>query len=258
MNNPRIVPKTALRHLYELLKACSTKTQTDICNDLINKPHVLIRYYMQACKQMKKYDNIEEDFTNTTYERKDEDLAKSTDKLLKGFEAQGTIIVKDRPEFSFEYKNKEISPLRTTRAYFNDGSPAKSSGAGGLDMIAVNAKERYPILGEVKIGSDENAFYAFIQLLTYCSEISSPNQIARINRWELFEEDIKNQFGLYIILFNKVPIRSKKHDLISMTHELAKRFASNIAYQNASIRNIACLECKKERDVFQCTTLWDV
>ena len=64
------------------------------------------------------------------------------------------------------------------------GADDPDSGRGGMDYIAV--RNATPILGEIKVKDDANSFYAFIQLLTYLSEMATPNQIQRAIGHKLF------------------------------------------------------------------------
>lgn len=127
---------------------------------------------------------------------------------------------------------REVSPLRTTNAIFHNGKPAKSSGTGGLDFIGWNTSKDMPVLGEIKVLEDQNAFYAIIQLLTYLSEISTPNQIVRINNYKLFgtansiSSDTK--FYLYIISCRYLNPNMKYEQLLPNAKNLAKKISMHI------------------------------
>jgi len=263
MDRKRIVPRTGLRCLYEFLKQCSTKTQINICADFNRKPGLLINYYIDACEQLAKYDNKDEPFINLKSPRKDEEENKKnkTSYILRKFQRQKEIQVIDNGNYSFEYINKEISPLRTTRTVFENGMPATKSGAGGVDLVAVNVNGRYPVLGEIKIGSDQNVFYALVQLLTYCTELSTKSQIERSQKY-LFREKVNFPASLYIILINKVKKESEKYCLIEESQKLAEKFLKYLKAQkqnrpaNGYIRNIVCLDCIERDEKYKCSTLW--
>ena len=87
-----------------------------------------------------------------------------------------------------------------TKAKFDNGSLGKSSGTGGIDFLAWNHEKHSPILGEIKCGSDETPFFAFLQLLMYCAEMSTESQIERINKTNLFKREVNTPYFLYIFL----------------------------------------------------------
>ncbi len=112
---------------------------------------------------------------------------------------------------------------RTTNAESEMGIRGKS-GSGGIDFIGLNCKKSLPILGEIKVKGDQNAFYALIQLLTYLAELSTPNQIARINKHKLFKNNFdfssEASFYLYILLvFEKMG--EEKEKILNETMKLA-------------------------------------
>lgn len=78
------------------------------------------------------------------------------------------------------YIDREICPLRTRGAKFSDGSPATSSGRGGMDLLLVHHGRI--CAGEIKIRTDTELFGALVQVLWYASEVASENQIRRVKR----------------------------------------------------------------------------
>lgn len=78
----------------------------------------------------------------------------------------------------FRYLDREIAPLRTPGGVFEDGSPATSTGRGGMDLL-LSIGSRI-CAGEVKVGNDSPLFDALLQVLWYASEIASDNQLRRI------------------------------------------------------------------------------
>jgi hypothetical protein len=134
--------------------------------------------------------------------------------------------------YSFEYMEREVSPLRTTHAIYSNNLPAKSSGTGGLDFIGWNTSRNLPVLGEIKVKEDQNPFYALIQLLTYLSEISTPNQIDRINNYKHFGTanclSSNTKFYLYIISCRQLNPKKKYDLLLPSTKALAKNLSAKI------------------------------
>ena len=106
----------------------------------------------------------------------------------------GSMRIDDMP-YAFTFLHREVPHLRTA-------TRAEQLEKGWIDYVA--RTEARPILGEIKWGSDENPFYAFLQLLTYLSEIATPNQIQRSVQQELFGKPgfVTPTFDLHIFLAN--------------------------------------------------------
>ena len=248
----RIIPKTKLRYFYQSLTGSEfnpVHRQVNICDNLILYPDCLVRLYVDACNDFGRYSNVGEPFVPEEDKRKPLKQTKrvvKTENLLARFEIQGGLKVVKNSALDFEYIEREVSPLRTTKTIFETGIRGTRSGVGGLDFIGINKKNN-PVLGEVKIRDDKNAFYAFIQLLTYYSELFTKNQIKRINSCSLFgERKIKSPCNLYIVLY-KHNLKSATHQLIEKTKELAEKFKELLkTKENLSsfqrVGYIACLE----------------
>jgi hypothetical protein len=126
------------------------------------------------------------------------------------------------------------------------------------------------VLGEVKCGDDKTPFYAFIQLLTYLSEMATANQIARANKHHELELAVSfpQKFDLHILLVDHQAFKpaSTKHGLIASTHLLAKRFIEQLRtkYSSAAdvVGHVLCLRMTADafgQDAtvsFEC--LWEV
>lgn len=80
------------------------------------------------------------------------------------------------------YVDAEVDFRRTTSGIFADGSSAKSSAIGGVDLLLYNPTAQRPVIGEYKSESDSMLDYAFIQALTYASELLPPHQMERFYR----------------------------------------------------------------------------
>ena len=84
--------------------------------------------------------------------------------------------VVDHPHLRFRYVDREIASARTTK----DSSRGRPL---SLDLLLANAEDRTPIVGEVKLGGDQNAFYALIQALVQAARLSTPKQLERLRRF---------------------------------------------------------------------------
>jgi len=236
----QIVPSSELRYFYASFTKLnfSTKTQTFIAEDLLrkNNPEKLVELYKRSFEHISRvYNNPSEEMTGKSKRKplpvSSGPIKKTTD--VVSWLAKGTpITVTSSPGYSFEYVNREVSPLRTTHAEYDTQIPASRSGTGGLDFIGWNLQSNLPVLGEIKVEGDQNPFYALIQLLTYLSEMSTPNQINRINLNPLFgfgrnlPEDVK--FHLVILSCRKDTTRGKYSMILPATKLLAKKITGRI------------------------------
>ena len=243
-SNPsfKIVPSTELRHYYKSFShlSASTKTQQNALNDHLrgNNFNNLVKLYSESFEHVKKiYNNPNEPmFVKNSQTRKKSSgiypplAIKSDEDVISVLQNSNPLIVVSDPIYEFEYIEREVSPLRTTGAKQENGKSAQRSGTGGIDFIGWNLKNDIPILGEIKVNNDQNPFYALIQLLTYLSEISTPNQIDRINKYAHFTKFLpdNSQFYLYI-LSCRTKNRLGKYDRILLeTNTLAGRLVAGI------------------------------
>jgi hypothetical protein len=85
--------------------------------------------------------------------------------------------VEGGPGLSFRYLDREIV-IAHAKPRPNPSNPTRASLR--VDLILGNEKTRAPILCEVKVKNDKNAFYALIQLLTQASYAVSSSQRERL------------------------------------------------------------------------------
>lgn len=241
----KIVPSTKLRALYESLTSLhlSTATQNRIMQDLLVKDNHkgLVKLFEESYEHIKTYDNINEPIINLNAKRKPIQVTtsiKSTNDVISHFQSNNKKVCVAPSIYDFEYIEREVSPLRTTNAIYENQLSARRSGTGGIDFIGWNTSRNLPVLGEIKVKDDQNPFYALIQLLTYLSEISTPNQIDRINNFKHFGTannlSSNTKFYLYIISCREI-IPNKKYDQLLPS---AKVLAKNIGMQINIIEDI--------------------
>lgn len=233
------IPITKLRNFYESLAklGLASDTQLSIVKDInrADKYNRLISLYTESKTHFAEYANIDEPFLpDDLAHRKslpdpDEiEIILTTRDVISVFQKNPEINVDDSG-YSFTYKEREVPTCRTPKTEFEAG--IKKSGSGGIDFIGFNCKNRLPIFGEIKVGGDQNTFYALIQLLTYLSELSTPNQIERIIKNNPFgnisEFQSKKSFYLYILLvFEKYG--KLKEQILTETQILADHLEQNI------------------------------
>lgn len=224
---------TRLRHLYESLHGFSTGTQKlmcrDLCSGLESKTKTnLADLFAEAISENTKLDEIVEPFFTdemlknrhqTEIEREESDRdAKGTVRVTNAMKQRDSMNIRlaDDESYQLDFIQREVPHLRGQKG----GKPRNKA---WIDYIAVTNGR--PILGEIKCGSDQNPFYAFIQLLTYLTELATPSQSRRAMSHELFGEKCQtmNCFDLHILLtdFNE---RSEKWKLRQPTEQLAQQF----------------------------------
>ncbi len=241
----RTVPITRLRQRYLRLgkRGVSTGKRHEECEQLAGEVAPLLEEFLEAVHLMKSYGNRKEDFyprgTRVSKRRKQGTVG-VTDLLERG-----PVAVPELAPYVFQYLHREVNPLRTTHAGMVRGARAPWSGAGGLDYVGLLQGEPLtPILGEIKVGSDKDAYYAFVQLLTYLSELSSKAQFTRANRF-LFRKRLVYpvRFDLHILLWDYND-RGQRGPVIDSTCRLAAAFKARLAAAvgaSCTLRRVLCL-----------------
>jgi len=239
-NPSRTVPQTRLRGRYKSLSKVVAESKR-ACDRLLIDVTPLRDEFLEAVGAWKADDLRSERFhaPNTRRVPKTRGTTIVTN-LLKN----GDICVSAPVPYTFRYIDREISPIRTPNGHFADGTTARTSGSGGIDHIGmIEGAPCIPVLGEIKYANDAEPFYAFIQLLTYLSELSSEAQLARASHF-LFNDRISypTSWDLHILLadFND---RGSRGRLIKDTIDLAAKFKTAMApYREAALLGrISCL-----------------
>jgi hypothetical protein len=133
--------------------------------------------------------------------------------------------------YSFRCVGHRVPPSRQTRI----GRPKNAVGA--IDYTAVAGKT--PVLGEIKRSGDKNPFYAFVQLLTYLSEVAAPNQVRSTKEHNEVGIPLRDPrpFDLHILLvdLNK---RSGTQGFIGPTRRLAELLRARIGKQHQALLGV--------------------
>ena len=229
------IPLTKLRDFYSLLRVFSTETEINMIRDFNRKNNYLklVEIFNESKKHFEKYISKEKFTGNSTRKTLPHNPVEisNTNDLVSILNSNSVNHVINNSGLDFKYVDREISTLRTTgNVRFENGHSGRSSGTGGLDFIAWNIKDNLPVLGEVKVKNDENPFFALIQLMTYLSELVTPNQIARINNTDLFKGNTgsKPYFYLYILHSNHNLNSKERRTLLKESIILAKNLQNSI------------------------------
>lgn len=236
-------PSTRLRQRYNRIGAreFSTKDRLDECLALLEDPLALAREYLDAVEALAQYDNSGEGFLPSAARGGPQKSAGAL-KVVAALEAGKTVRVAGCPDYAFAYMQREVGPLRTT------GIRQAKSGHGGIDYVArIESPSRGGVLGEIKHDGDKDAYYAFVQLLTYLSEMNSPAQRRRASRF-LFDDDPEAPgtapWDLHILLADYNDRGPAKNQLITATRTLAaavKREVGRLGPDTARLGRTLCL-----------------
>ena len=260
----RAVPITRLRQRYLRLgkRGVSTGRRHKECEQLAGEVTPLLDEFLEAVRELERYDSRSEGFDpgKGRLDPKERKRNSGTVVVTNCLAAAHPISVPNLAPYEFEYLHREVNPLRTTRGKFVDGTPATRSGKGGIDYVALlDGRSPTPILGEIKFKSDKDAYYAFVQLLTYLSELSSKAQFTRANKF-LFKCKLVYpvRFDLHILLW-EYNDRGEKGPIIDSTYQLAVAFKARLtAAMGASctLGRVLCLRNPPEAFAGTLNLVW--
>ena len=169
-------------------------------------------------------------------------LAKTAD-VAKRLSKRDVWEVPNDSRLDFRYLDREIEIARS--------KPAPKTPPDAqliVDLFLANASDRTPILCEIKIGTDECAFYALIQLLTQAAYAATPGQRARLVLFGSQPDFVLREavpgspapIDLYILLV--APTKGGPYDEITtLAIRLSKKLVADTRVRS-KIRRIAWLE----------------
>ena len=205
-DNPLVVPVTKLRDYYEGLKKLDQNSHEILAKGICENLGLLESLWEKSRKTFSEYENTNK-WANDENGRRELPVAPdsldkvgSTNQFTSFFIEHGM-----NGNDSLKYVFREINPWRTRGGVFKNGKPATKTGKGGIDLLLSN--NGVPVVGEVKVKSDKNAFFALIQSLAYAVELSTKNQQKRLKATfpNAFEEIVEDEpkIEIAIILVNK-------------------------------------------------------
>jgi hypothetical protein len=187
------VPVTRLRQFYRLLRAFPGR---EVAEELLKasvdqRGRQLTETFVASYAHLLHYNNEAEDFGDREDQRQGEpthsgfaaNLVRQLMHVEPDTGKRKPWIPKQTSELACEYVTREINPLRTRGAMFDDHRSARSSGGGGIDVLLRSIDGQFPIVGELKAKTDTNLFVALVQALTYASELATPSQRRRLARY---------------------------------------------------------------------------
>lgn len=216
-----LVPTTKLRPLYAFVRDFPEDFVYRMFRDTGDRlASRLGSWFARSVKDFSNYENINEEFVPPERQGKqperlpDDKFAFARDVVVKIAERNCSI---DGEKSDLIYKERELSPYRTTGGQFVGGASAKSSGAGGIDIVL--ARGCVPVLAEVKSRRDTNPMVALIQLLTYAAEMAPSNQRERLRKH--YKVDAVEPMELLLVLQS----RGEEDHFLEFTNQLASRLA---------------------------------
>lgn len=246
----RLIPVTALRQLYRLLRAFPKEEfHLAVAREMCRRPTQLARIVDESQRHFALYDNRGQGFHNREMDIPSDRMLGS-DKLANRLvrqlvENEGRVgDVDSACKFAFRYVDYEISPIRTTESEFEDGVSGQDSGAGGMDLLLSNLDDQTPIIGEIKADTDVNPFLGLIQSLMYAVELSTPAQRARLRKTypdRFVESELESAIDIYLILlrYPKDPLRQ---EFLELTSRISAALLAADSSVSRIVRRIVALE----------------
>lgn len=142
----------------------------------------------------------------------------------------------------FEFVDYELTPMSsagaTRRVWLTDDRKRRIS----LDALLVNAKDRTPIVAEIKIGGDQNLAFALVQALAAAAQLSSESQLHRLHDQyrDALGEIAPTRLDVCVIAA-RAPVTGVRPQLAQRARERARALIETGAL-SAWIRRIAFLE----------------
>jgi hypothetical protein len=245
----RLLPRSALEGLYRGLDGVGQDAQVLRANEFVVHPDRLSETIATSVEQLAGYDNQHEAFypevdaaeTRRSLPPLEADIPGSTVKVAS--------LLTSRPAWkagrtqAFGYVDRELRPMRTTGgAKYQDaatGAYLPASGTPLLDLLLVDAADRTPIVGEVKIGGDQNLFYALIQGLMHVAALANTHQRTRLARFHpsIFDTDTK----LDLFLLTVAPPTAGTRLRLAWLAEVAAFQQMQLPGATSILRQIVCL-----------------
>jgi hypothetical protein len=192
---------------------------------------------------------------------------------------QQTLTVQGHPELTTEWVDYELSVVSTRggatfdKPKYGKVEPTNPKAGNPLkaDLLLVNATDRTPVLGEVKVARDKEPFSALVQLLAYIAHLSTASQYERLRshfRDTSFPDSEPPRFDGYLLLFRFgdkwdpksaafVPSPNTWLDKLLPQSEVLSAQLMEREEVTRHIRRLACLDVTLDEDgTLVATTRW--
>lgn len=242
----RLIPVTALRHLYNLLKVTSIGFRLEVAKEFVRKPSIVDCLVQTSSEHFACYENSSEGLHDRETSVLSSDQAASSivsSGLLKKVES-GRCVIRDHDDFNFDFVDYEVNPHRTTGSFYETGRSGRSSGSGGMDLLLANHVDQFPIVGEVKVATDKDPFFALVQALMYAVELTTESQRIRLNSAYGNQLRFPNAgpfVDLYLVLVS-YPTDDTRKKLLKLTSQLGESLLVSGLSTSELVRRIVCIE----------------
>lgn len=238
------VPQGSVVDLYTELHGTSQGDQITEAGKLVKEPGRVARAFAEERHRFESFAANEPFYPAGTRKPLPENVSevRRTPQLAALLGRPPAWKVVDHPELSFRYVDREIATSRTTKG--SDGSRPLS-----VDLLLANAEDRTPIVGELKLGGDQNAFYALIQGLVHAARLASPRQLQRLRRFyadHFASEQPSDAVDLYVVLHD-APTAGTRAELFELASKLAGELAQDPEVTR-HLRRIACIAAQTDAD----------
>lgn len=176
-SSPLIVPVTRLRRYYSSMKVFDKALFHNLAEFYRDTPAALEELWNDSRKQFTTYSN-NEGWDGGKREKLPDPPQRLVD-ISSTYEFTSFIKHRGLADTGFVVVNYEINPWRTRHAMFSTKQPATKTGRGGIDLLMRSLKGM-PVVAEIKVKDDKNAFFGLLQAMTYAVELSTPNQFERL------------------------------------------------------------------------------
>jgi hypothetical protein len=247
----RMIPLTPIRHFYDRMRdfvseelhwqlACECFRRTDLLQDLVQSSFEHFCLYQNSDEPFRPSSG---NLTPSRIQNQD-----SANQLLSLVAQKGAVTVNSSPELEVDFVDYDISPIRTTSSYFENGRSGKNSGIGGADILLSNRKDRLPCVGEIKAETDRNPFLGLIQSLMYAVELSTPAQRARLAQSYpgSFDWPVAGPWIDICLMLIRYPQSSRKKDFLDLVQSIVVRVLAPNTPISRIVRRVSCLLTEME------------
>lgn len=244
MNVLVAVPEESVVDLYTGLHGTSQGDQITEASKLVEEPGRVARAFAEERRRFESFAANEPFYPAGTRKPLPEHVSeiRRTPQLAALLRRPPVWEVVGHSELGFRYVDREIATSRTTKG--SDGKRPLS-----IDLLLANAEDRTPIVGELKLGGDQNAFYALIQGLVHAARLASPKQLERLRRFyadHFARQQPSGAVDLYVVLHD-APTAGTRPELFELARTLAGELVQD-AEVTRHVRRIACIVAQTDAE----------
>jgi hypothetical protein len=228
-------PLTEMLGLYRRLSAVGSRGLTahlDLATRFAQKPDELAERFALSVAQFARYRNPKQPF----HERgayaaippeAPPEIAHTVDfAALLARRRRWT--VEGRPDLAFSYVDREPDCMRTSPGQkLEDGKPSKNQITA--DLLLRSAGDGTPIVAELKIRDDQDAFYGLVQALAAAAHLVTASQRLRLHN--VYEFPPASGTGgpyvdVYVVLHDH-PMKGLRPEILEKSANIASRLLEN-------------------------------